>query len=201
MRFKLMTDPSQWDRFSQRCLSRLGVFEYQLLLLRTMRAPLDSKFVREAFAGIQSIGSEAESMEEPGIAALARSLETDLRTTIQQATDRGCSPDADGIGRMLQDTHRLRQRIQSASDAAAEIRQPQAPAEAIRSADQSGSSHPDTQKTIPNAGTHKPPAPKRAQPEFTIPPTIQRLENLLDQIQNQLDAFLDKGKSPTTDDE
>ncbi|MFG0268308.1 MAG: hypothetical protein ACF8AM_24595 [Rhodopirellula sp. JB055] len=201
MRFNSMTDPTQWDRFSQRCLSRLSVFEYQLLQLRTMRAPLDSNFVREAFAEIQSIGSEAERHDLTRISDLAQSLETDLQTAIQQAADQACSPDAERIGRMLQETHRLRQRIQSACDVESEIPETQLSAEAMHSTDLFSSSHPDTRKAIRNAGTTKPPAPKRAQPEFTSPSTIQRLEDLLDQIQIQLDACRDDGESPTTEDE
>ncbi|WDQ16850.1 hypothetical protein [Rhodopirellula sp. P2] len=194
-----MSDPSRLDRFAQRSLSQLGVFEYQLLQLRTMSAPLDAAFVDKAFTTIRSICRDAEAMERAAIVNQSQNLETMLQTTVQQVADQGCSPDASLpnaslIGQMLQDTHRLRLRIQSDTDAAMKFCEEQPAAEGSASAAPPRSSHPDTRKTISNAGTTKTPAPKRARPEFTIPPTIKRLEDLLDQIQAQLDDCLADGE-------
>ncbi|WP_047812466.1 hypothetical protein [Rhodopirellula islandica] len=194
-----MNDPSRLDRFAQRSLSQLDVFEYQLLQFRTMSAPLDAAFVGKAFTTIRSIRLDAEATNRTAIVAQSQNLETILQTAVQQVADQGCLPishlpTANLIEQLLQDTHRLRLRILSDNDAALEFFEEQPASEGSASTEPPRSSHPDTRKTIPNAGTDKTPAPKRARPEFTIPPTIKRLEDLLDQIQVQLDDCLADGE-------
>ncbi|ELP35793.1 hypothetical protein [Rhodopirellula baltica] len=165
MRSNWMDEPSRQDSFAERSLTLLGSFEYQVLQLRTMSDPLDATFLGRALAVIQSIRMDAGDLELVTIAANAR----DIQTSLQQIAEREQSPGTEAVGKILRQTHRLRQLIEASTD---------------------DSNLPDARKTTQNAGMDKTPAPKRLRPQFTVPPAAKRLEDLMGEILLRLDDCL-----------
>jgi chemotaxis protein histidine kinase CheA len=165
MRSKWMDEPSRQDLFAERSLTLLGSFEYQVLQLRTMSDPIDATFLSRALAVIQSIRMDAADLELATIAAEARVIQTSL----QQIAEQEQSPRPEAVRKILQQTHRLRQIIE---------------------ANTNDSDLPEDRKTTQNAGTDKTPAPKRARPQFTLPPAAKRLEDLMGEILLRLDDCL-----------
>ncbi|PHQ33509.1 hypothetical protein [Rhodopirellula bahusiensis] len=165
MRSSLMDDPSRQDVFAERSLSMLGSFEYQVLQLRTMSDPLDATFVSRALAAIQSIRMEAADLELDAIESTSR----DIQTAIQQIAALGNSPNPTTVRKILRQTDRLRQLIETEANEPTGL---------------------DDRQTTQNAGSTKTPAPKRVRPPFTPPPAANRLEDLMDEIQIRLDDCL-----------
>lgn len=160
-----MDDPSRQDVFAERSLSMLGSFEYQVLQLRTMSDPLDATFVSRALAAIQSIRMEAADLELDAIESTSR----DIQTAIQQIAALGNSPNPTTVRKILRQTDRLRQLIETEANEPTGL---------------------DDRQTTQNAGSTKTPAPKRVRPPFTPPPAANRLEDLMDEIQIRLDDCL-----------
>ncbi|MEO9595393.1 hypothetical protein [Rhodopirellula bahusiensis] len=165
MRSSLMDDPSRQDVFAERSLSMLGSFEYQVLQLRTMSDPLDATFVSRALAAIQSIRMDAADLELDAIESTSR----DIQTAMQQIAALGNSPNPTTVRKILRQTDRLRQLIETEANEPTGL---------------------DDRQTTPNAGSTKTPAPKRVRPPFTPPPAANRLEDLMDELQIRLDDCL-----------